>query len=420
MKFKSPIGTLDIFTPQSDEVQALLVKFSDLVNKLGYKLIITPTFEDANLFKIGAGQTTDVVAKEMYEFEDKGGRNLALKPEGTASVMRAFIEHSYQVPLRSWYFTSAFRYESPQGGRYREHHQIGVEVLGIASYLIEVELIYILVKFYESIGLKHFTLLINSMGHLECRNIYRSVLLDYLDANSDQLCPEHTERYKINPLRVLDCKKPQCQNLVSEAPKLSGFLCDDCKKHHELVLEALGELKISYRPSDNLVRGFDYYSKTIFEFQSSALTVSQSAISGGGRYDNLVSNLGGGEVPGVGFGMGIERLLLALSAEGINLNTTPTYDIFIVGLASGFKPMMLVDKLVNSGFKVGYSADGGSFKSQLRQANKSGADVAVIIGESEFNSDSVTLKNLRDSSQTVCTLDVMVSELTDLLATIRE
>ncbi len=426
MQFQSPTGTLDIYAPESDEIQKLVVVFSKLVKYLGYKLILTPMFEDAGLFKAGAGQNADVVTKEMYEFEDKSGRHLALKPEGTASVIRAFVQHSYQTPFKAWYLSPAFRYENPQSGRYRQHHQLGVEVLGPTSYLADVEIIYLLDRFYKELGLKNYRLLINSMGHSEvgeaseCRNQYKVVLLKYLDQRAELLCQDHRLKYELNPLRVLDCKKPDCVGALEGAPRLVDYLCQDCMTHHESVLNALSDLNIEFENAHNLVRGFDYYTKTTFEFQSTALKSSQSAISGGGRYDNLVANLGGQDVSGAGFGIGIERLMMALNAEEIRLDKSEQYDCFLVNLVTDFMPMKLIDSFIKAGLRIGYSIDGGSLKSQMRQANKSGADIGIIIGASELESASATLKNLRNSDQFGVSIDSLVSEASKLLATIRE
>jgi histidyl-tRNA synthetase len=418
MKFKTPTGTSDFFAPESKEIELLVAGFAKITEKLGYSLLLTPIFEDSELFRRGAGETTDIVTKEMYEFTDRSDRKLTLKPEGTTSAIRAFIEHSYSTPFKCWYLTPAFRYEKPQAGRYRQHHQLGIELLGPDSYFADIEVIYILIKFIESLGLKQFKLLINSMGHRDCRNLYKQKLLDYLTFNEDRLCDDHKLRYKINPLRILDCKKTECISVVVEAPLLIDYLCEDCRSHHESVLNGLDNLGIIYEAAPTLVRGFDYYSRTTFEVQSLALNSSQSAIGGGGRYDNLVASLGGVETAGIGFGIGIERLLLVMKAESIRLNEIPSCDVFIVNLAKEFLPMRLADKLLSSNIKVSYSYEQSSMKSQMRQADKSTAKIALIVGDSELKESEVTIKNLIDSSQYRCPIERVVQDIKKLLTTI--
>ncbi|NNN21731.1 MAG: histidine--tRNA ligase, partial [Acidimicrobiales bacterium] len=295
MSFQAPIGTRDIFAPESKTIGTLIAKFASLVELAGFELLISPLFEEYEVFARSAGQATDVVSKEMYVFTDRGGREMALRPEGTASVVRAFIQHQNPTPFKAWYATPAFRYEKPQAGRYRQHHQLGLEVIGSASPSCDIEIIELATSFLNSLGISNFTLLVNSMGDENCRPKYREALLDYLESKKTELCQDHQDRFKLNPLRVLDCKKPECISATKDAPMIDTMLCAECSIHHQEVLKGLSHLGIMYQSAPRLVRGFDYYTKTTFEIQSNSLDSSQNAIGGGGRYDKLVEKLGGRE-----------------------------------------------------------------------------------------------------------------------------
>ncbi|MCL4449334.1 MAG: histidine--tRNA ligase [Actinobacteria bacterium] len=402
----APIGTKDILAPESGYLELLIHHFQKIVRRAGYRLVVTPVFEDVQLFTRGIGSDNELVTKEMYEFLDKSGRNMALKPEGTASVIRAFIQHHLSEEskvFKAWYCTPVFRYERPQAGRLRQHHQLGLEALGTADPELDIEVVGLAASYLGSLGLKNYTLNINSMGDLECRMGFIKLLNRFLDHHADELCNQHCKRYRLNPLRVFDCKKQECVDVMSTAPKLKEHLCDKCGEHFATVTQGLTDLGFVYEISDKLVRGFDYYTRTTFEFNSNALNTAQNAIGGGGRYDGLVEALGGQSTPGVGFGIGLERLLLASSAEGIWSDTTPSafssVDIFVIGLESGSDKAVreVVFSLRNAGYQVDQAFGSRSLKAQLRTADRSGALVALIIGPKEVEESSVTLKPLRSS-----------------------
>ncbi len=314
---RAPSGTHDVLYPESARWEAVLAGFAAQVEAAGYGLAHTPIFEDVKVFRRGIGEASDVVGKEMYEFEDRGGRALALRPEGTAPMVRAFVQHRPPLPWKAWYATPAFRYERPQAGRYRQHHQVGVEALGPSDPDLDVEVVSLADGFFRSLGLADFALRLNSMGDGVCRPGYLDLLSEYLAERRDELCPEHQERLEANPLRVLDCKRDACRAATEDAPALVDHLCDPCRAHFRRVVDGLDALGVRYRFDHRLVRGFDYYTRTTFEFASAALESAQNGIGGGGRYDGLVEMLGGPPTPGIGFGIGIERLLLACDAEGV-------------------------------------------------------------------------------------------------------
>ena len=288
--FQAPIGTHDVLGPRSAEWEGVIATFAQFAYRYGFELAITPLFEDVGVFNRGIGEESDVAKKEMYVFTDRGERVYALRPEGTAPVVRAFIQHSPTTPWRAWYVTPAFRYERPQAGRYRQHHQLGVEVLGTDDPAVDVEVIALAERFYRAIGLTRIRLLINSMGHDVCRGAYVELLKAHLKKFSDELCDEHQKSYKKNPLRVLDCKDPACIAVTAKGPMLIDHLCDDCRTHFNAVVAGLSSIGIESTVDPRLVRGFDYYTRTTFEFIADALDGAQNAIGGGGRYDKLPSN----------------------------------------------------------------------------------------------------------------------------------
>jgi histidyl-tRNA synthetase len=345
----------------------------------------------------GIGEGSDVVGKEMYEFEDRGGRTLALRPEGTAPVVRAFIQHRPPLPWKAWYATPAFRYERPQAGRYRQHHQLGVEALGPEDPDLDVEVVSLADGLFRSIGLGDFALSLNSMGDAACRPGYLDALRAFLREREDQLCPEHVGRLTANPLRVLDCKRPECRAATAAAPKFVDYLCDACSGHFARVRDGLDSLGIPYVLDHRLVRGFDYYTRTTFEFSSEALESAQNGIGGGGRYDGLVEMLGGPPTPGIGFGIGIERLLLACDAEQVFPVDPPALDAFVVDVTGGEAARDLSAELRRAGLRADRAFDARSMKAQLKSADRSGAKVAVIVGPDEVAAGEVTLRPLRGS-----------------------
>jgi len=412
---RAPKGTHDVLWPESSRWEALVAAFAGRARRAGFGLTITPVFEDARLFRRGIGGESEVVIKEMYEFTDREGRPLALRPEGTAPVVRAFVQNNPPVPWKAWYLTPAFRYEQPQAGRFRQHHQLGVEALGTEDPDLDVEVIALAAGFYADLGLRRIDLALNSMGCVEDRPLYIAALTAYLADHADELCDEHRERFAANPLRVLDCKTDECRAVTDKAPRLVDFLDEACAVHLARVRAGLDALGVAHRLEPRLVRGLDYYTRTTFEFAATALTSAQNAVGGGGRYDGLAEAIGGDPTPGIGFGIGIERLLLACDAEGCFSLVPPEADVFVVDLTGGEQARDLVDELRRAGLTALRAYDGRSIKAQLRQADRSGARYAVIIGAEELSAGVVTVRPLRHDGeqQTVARADV-VARLSEL------
>jgi len=396
---RAPSGTHDVLWPESSRWESLLAAFAGHVEGAGYGLAHTPIFEDVRVFRRGMGEGSDVVGKEMYEFEDRGGRALALRPEGTAPVVRAYVQHRPPLPWKAWYATPAFRYERPQAGRYRQHHQLGVEVLGPEDPDLDGEVVWLADSFFRSLGLTAFDLRINSMGDSVCRPAYLELLRAYLAQHKDELCPEHQDRFDANPLRVLDCKRPGCLEATAGAPALVDHLCDPCRRHFDRVRAGLVSLGVPSTLDHRLVRGFDYYTRTTFEFSSTALEAAQNGIGGGGRYDGLVEMLGGPPTPGIGFGIGIERLLLACDAEGAFPIDPAPLDAYVVDTAGGEAARGLTAALRRAGLRADRAFDGRSMKSQMKSADRSGAEVAIIVGPEELAAGTILLRPLRGDGE---------------------
>jgi histidyl-tRNA synthetase len=413
-EFRHPPGTFDVLPSRSAPWEGLVAVFARVVEAAGYGLVITPTFEDVGVFQ-RLGQSTDVVRKEMYDFEDKGGRHIALRPEMTASVARAFIEHRPPLPWKCWYAGSNFRYERPQAGRYREFHQVGIEAFGSPDPDLDVEVIALGWEFYQAVGVSRRELLLNSLGDAKCRPAYRALLLAYLESHRDELCEEHRARLEENPLRVLDCKKPECQKVVADAPRQLDHLCDECAAHFGRVTNGLDALQIPYTIDSRLVRGLDYYSRTAFEYAGLALESAQNALGGGGRYDGLVSAMGGPDTPGVGFALGVERILDAVDAEGgtAGLGTGRDLDVFVVDFVGGESARDLTAALRAAGLRADRAFDERSTRAQLRAADRSGARLALIVGPDEAASGRVALKDLARGG------DQVEVPRTDLVAEVR-
>ncbi len=364
--------------------------------------IRTPTFEHTELFLRGVGDTTDIVNKEMYTFEDKGGRSITLKPEGTAGVARAFIENSLYAgvqPTKMYYITPVFRYEKPQAGRLREHHQFGVEYYGSDSPYADVEVMMIAKTFFNRLGITRLKLNINSIGCRECRKKYNEALKDYLRSNLDKMCPTCRERFDKNPLRILDCKEEGCRAITANAPVIPDYLCDDCRAHHESVCNQLSLLGIDYEVNPHIVRGLDYYTRTVFEFISSDIG-AQGTVCGGGRYNNLIEEVGGKPCPAVGFGMGLERLILTMESLGLPFGQEDVPDVYIAPLCDEAKDeaMLLADTLRTAGISCDTDLLGRSFKAQLKYVNKTGARYMIVIGTDEMASGVYAVKNLLSGS----------------------
>jgi histidyl-tRNA synthetase len=394
-QLRAPHGTRDILPPESGRWEALIGTFSDLARRADYGLVLTPLFEDRAVFSRGVGAGNDVVSKEMYELDDRGGRHLALRPEFTASLARAFVQHHPATPWRVWYWGPNFRYERPQAGRYRQFFQLGLEILGAQDPVADIEVVALASQLCEALGLRRVRLLVNSLGDGTCRPVYRELLTEFLADRSDALCPEHKERWRDNPLRVLDCKKPECVAVTAGAPASLDHLCEDCQVHWDAVVAGLDALGLRYEVNRRLVRGLDYYTRTTFELAADALEGSQNAVGGGGRYDGLVAALGGPETPGVGFSMGIDRLLLALDAEEAASSVSNVPDAFVIDMAGGSYGLVLVEELRRAGLRVGRGYDHRSLKAQMKMADRSGARVAVIIGDDEVAAGTATVRDLR-------------------------
>jgi histidyl-tRNA synthetase len=394
--FQAPIGTHDVLGPESAQWEGLVAVFSELAYRYGFSLVMTPIFEDVGVFLRGIGKESEVFKKEMYIFTDRGERRYALRPEGTASVVRAFVQHQPTTPWKAWYITPAFRYERPQKGRYRQHYQLGVEVLGTDDPAVDVEVIALAHRVYQAIGLTRVTLLINSMGHAECRAEYVNLLTAYLEEQQEELCAEHRELWRQNPLRVLDCKKEACIAVTSKGPMLIDHLCDDCRAHFERVVEGLTSLGIDTTLAPRLVRGFDYYNRTTFEFVADAFESAQNSIGGGGRYDQLAEELGGKPTSGIGFGSGVERILLAREAEGVAAPLLKrTLDVFVIDTTGDVAAAQLVEELRTAGIATDRAYDQRSMKAQMKAADRSGARFAVLTGPEELAAGKVTIRDLR-------------------------
>ena len=406
---RAPSGTHDVLWPESTRWEALLARFAIHVERAGYGLAHTPIFEDVKVFRRGIGEGSDVVGKEMYEFEHRGGRTLALRPEGTAPMVRAWVQHRPALPWKAWYATPAFRYERPQAGRYRQHHQLGVEALGPADPDLDVEVVALADGFFRSLGLSDFSLRINSMGDDTCRPAYLDLLTAYLAERRHELCDEHRERLEVNPLRALDCKRDGCREATDGAPGFADHLCVECATHFERVRTGLDALGVAYELDHRLVRGFDYYARTTFEFASTALESAQNGIGGGGRYDGLVEMLGGPATPGIGFGMGIERILLACDAEGVFAIDPAPLDAFVVDTTGGSAARDLTSALRAVGLSADRAFDDRSMKAQFKAADRSGARWVLIVGPDEAASGTVSLRPLRGEGdqQTVAVGEVI-------------
>jgi histidyl-tRNA synthetase len=399
--FRAPKGVHDVLPPISDAWADVVGRFADRAARFGYGLIVSPMFEHIEVFQ-RVGEHTDVVSKEMYELTDKGGRALALRPEGTASVVRAFVQHRPTVPWKVWYVAPNFRYERAQKGRYRQHWQLGVEALGVDDPALDVEVIALLDGFYRDLGLTGVTLALNSMGDAESRPGYVAVLRSYLLGHAGGLGPEFRERVEANPLRVLDTKVPEWQDVVAHAPQITEHLSDEAREHFEQVQEGLRSLGIAYELAPRLVRGFDYYTRTTFELQSDALDAAQNALGGGGRYDGLAEAMGGPPTPGIGFGTGIERLMIALEEVHAGTLTRHRLDAFVInglGDAGSAKATLLVSDLREEGLGADRAYGGRSLNAQWKMADRSGARFGVMLGRDEAARDAVAVKNLETGEQ---------------------
>lgn len=401
----SPKGTEDLLPQDSYKWHYLEKKFAETAALYNYKEIRVPTFEHTELFERGVGDTTDVVEKQMYTFNDKGGRSITLRPEGTASVVRSFLQNSLYalpMPMKMYYNIACFRYENKQKGRLREFHQFGVEAFGAENPTLDAEVISLALTFLDSVGLKELSVNINSIGCPTCRKAYSEALREYLRPHYDELCDTCKSRFDRNPLRIIDCKSEECQSIVSGAPRLLDYICDDCRSHFEEFKKCLDGMGIKYTIDPGIVRGLDYYTKTVFEIISGDFTVC-----GGGRYDGLVEELGGKPCPAIGFGLGIERLILRLEETGVDIPHEDPVRIYIAPL--GEKAVSAVQGIVYDLRRAGISADtdhmGRGLRASMKYADKLGAEYTAVLGDNEIETGEVAVKNMTTGEQTAVKID---------------
>ena len=395
--FQAPKGTRDILPPESARWQALAAAFAEVFGRAGYGLVQNPMFEDIGVFQ-RLGEGTEVVRKEMYDFFDKGERHMALRPEGTASVVRAFNQHRPTVPWKVWYLTPCFRYEEPQAGRFRQHHQVGAEAIGSADPDLDVEVIALQHDFYRAIGLSHLSLRLNSMGSPGDRQAYAEQLAVWLDRRLGELDESDRANAVDHPLRVLDSKRERTVAVVADAPLIIDCLSDEAAAHFDRVRAGLDALGVAYEIDPRLVRGLDYYTHSTWEFAAGSLTSAQNAVGGGGRYDGLAEALGGKPAPGVGFGAGIERILLAADAEDALTEAPRGVDVFVVDVAGGDTGRDLTFELRRNGISADRAFDARSMKAQMKVADRSEARFALLVGPDEVAAGTVTVRDLRSGA----------------------
>lgn len=401
----SPKGTEDLLPQDSYRWHYLEKKFKETADAYNFKEIRVPTFEHTELFERGVGDTTDVVEKQMYTFTDKGGRSVTLRPEGTASVARSFLQNSLYalpMPMKAFYNIACFRYENKQKGRLREFHQFGVEAFGAENATMDAEIVSLAITFLKSVGLIDLSINVNSIGCPECRKAYSDALREYLKPRYDELCDTCKGRYERNPLRIIDCKSEICQDIVKDAPKLLDYICDDCREHFEQFKACLDAMDIDYKIDTGIVRGLDYYTKTVFEIISGDFTVC-----GGGRYDGLVEELGGKSTPAVGFGLGIERLLLRLDETGVKIPKPDGVSLYIAPM--GERAVKEAQKLAYSLRQEGISVDtdhlGRGLRASMKYADKLGALNTLVLGDNEIDTGIVKVKNMSSGEETEIALD---------------
>ena len=417
-KIKKPRGTMDILPGESELWIYVESKMRDVASRFGFSEVRTPTFEELGLFKRGVGDTTDVVQKEMYTFDDKGSRSLTLRPELTAGVIRSIIEHGLvngALPVKVCYEGGCYRYEKPQAGRLREFHQFGVECVGAAAANADAEVIALARQLLNSIGVNNISLMINSIGCPECRKNYHKALKEYFTKHTDTLCETCKDRLERNPMRILDCKSPVCSKIAADAPVVLDYLCDECANHFNEVKSHLDSMGIAYTVDPHIVRGLDYYTRTVFEFVSSDLG-AQSTVCGGGRYDGLIAQMGGPKTAALGFAMGLERLMLVLAANNVDLPSEPSCDIFFVtmGDKARIKASELSSKLRDEGFSIQTDICGRGLKAQMKYADKIGAKFTAVLGDDEIENNKFRLKNMKTGNET----EVDFNNLTDTLYSI--
>ncbi|MFV9510936.1 histidine--tRNA ligase [Tepidibacillus sp. LV47] len=419
MKFQVPRGTADVFFEEAELWNYIEQTSKEIFKRYNYKEIRTPIFEYTELFQRGVGETTDIVEKEMYTFTDRGGRSLTLRPEGTASVVRAFVEHKLYAnpdPTKLYYIGPMFRYERPQSGRMRQFTQVGVEVLGSSDPAIDAEVISLAIRIFEEMGLTNLRLELNSVGCPVCRPLHREKLVTHLHGVKEKLCKDCQSRLERNPMRVLDCKNETCQEVTKDAPTIDQHLCEDCKSHHEKVKAYLDQMGIEYVENPRLVRGLDYYTQTAFEIISKDIG-AVGTICGGGRYNGLVAEIGGNDVPGIGFAFSLERVALALKEKGIDLKLAKGIDVYFVttGEKADSVSMKILDDLRKAGIKAEKDYLGRKMKAQMKAADRLQAKYVLILGDDEFESKKVILRDMASGEQQEVSFDDIIPVLTSKL-----
>lgn len=417
MLTNAPKGTKDILPNQVYKWQHVENAFREACDKYVIKEMRTPVFEHTELFARGVGDTTDIVEKQMYTFEDYGKRSITLKPEGTSPIVRSFVEHKLYAdvqPSKYFYIIPCFRYEKPQSGRLREFHQMGIEIFGTDNMMADAEVIGFASDFLSSMGIDDLELRINSIGCPECRETYRNALREFLKDKYDDLCDTCKGRYERNPMRILDCKSPECQVLVQGAPHMLDYLCEDCAAAFDDLKKNLDAMGIEYIVDPGIVRGLDYYTKTAFEFVSNKIG-AQGTVCGGGRYDNLIELIGGPPIPGVGFGMGIERLLMILEATGKEIPTPDNLDVFIAVMGERAKlfGLKLMRDLRKQSVKAEMDSLGRNIKGQFKYADRLEAKYTVVIGDNELDQNMVSIKNMGTSEQKQVPLQDIMKEIVE-------
>ena len=410
-----PKGTKDVLPQDSYKWQFIEEKARETARVFNALEIRTPTFEHTEVFLRGVGETTDIVNKEMYTFNDKGGRSITLKPEGTAGVARAFIEngmHSATLPAKLFYLTQCFRYERPQAGRLREFHQFGVEFLGSPDAGIDAEVIILAKTFLDKLGIKNVSLFINSIGCKHCRTKYADALKEYYSNHLNEMCELCKDRLDKNPMRILDCKNPECRQINEKAPEILDYICEDCSVHFKKVQEYLNVNGVEYKIDPRIVRGLDYYTKTVFEFVSDNIG-AQGTVCGGGRYDGLIGQLGGNDVPGIGFATGIERLMMVMQNSGVEIENKNNVTVYFapMGAVEAKKCFELVCKLRKQGYICDTDYMGKSIKAQFKYADKINAKYVAVIGSSELEAGKVKIKRMSDGFETLMSFDKIESFL---------
>lgn len=406
---KAPRGVRDILPGESWKWAHVFKISSEVARDFGYREIHLPVFEHTELFSRGVGETTDVVEKEMYTFTDRGGRSITLRPELSASMVRSYLENGMagqQQPVKLWNAGPMFRYERPQKGRYRQFWQLDFEAIGVQNPFVDVEVIDLSLEIFRRLGLRGLEVKINSVGCPACRPAYRDALRDFLKPHFEKLCPSCRDRYDRNPLRILDCKNPECKAITEDAPQTSDHLCDECREHFEGVEKGLRAIGVEFGIDKRLVRGLDYYTKTAYEVLSGDLG-AQNAVCGGGRYDNLAEAIGGNPTPGVGFAAGVERIVLSMEQQGCDFGPQPRTDVYVASAGEESRTMAfeVMQKLRNAGISSDMDFLNRSLKAQFKTANTSGVRYVCVIGEEELRSGKVTLKDMETGEQQPLTMN---------------